>query len=257
MTETSRWLPIPELSERDLERWHSTPRVFIDDGGGDQCEIFGGPERNLGKGYKTFQLNVDGRWTVFQAHRVALVVDLGIDPLSASVEHACGRRGCVNPRHLLLMSLRANVLAATSNGMGRINATKTACVSGHEFTAANTIRRHDSRGRESRACRACQRARARRKAEAAGRQYVPQAERDRRAKVRKEQQRKATEEAKARREQYCKRGHPRTEENTRADARPGRASGVQRTCTACERERQRARAARLKAEGVATPTVTA
>ena len=130
-------------------------------------------------------------------------------------------------------------------------------MNGHPFSAENTVRSHDRKGRESRACRTCARNRQRDKAQREGRTYVPQAERVRRGQVRQEKERQAVAERKAQRDQYCQRGHARTPENTRYDARVGEDRSPQRTCRVCERERAQARAARLReAQGVATPDVT-
>lgn len=61
----------------------------------------------------------------------------------------CPHRLCVNLDHLVVKSNRDNVLAG--NGPTAVNARKTHCVHGHEFTGANTI----ITGNGYRRCRAC------------------------------------------------------------------------------------------------------
>lgn len=68
------------------------------------------------------------------------------------VDHLCRKTLCVNPEHLEPKTHRHNVLVGDSPQA--INAAKTHCIHGHEFTDANTIWRTDARGgRECRACR--------------------------------------------------------------------------------------------------------
>lgn len=90
-----------------------------------------------------------------QAHRAAYIVLVGeIDP-RAVLDHLCRNRACVNPDHLVPTTVRQNVIAGF--GPTAINARKTRCVNGHEFTVANTYR-EGSRRR----CRACGAMKARR-----------------------------------------------------------------------------------------------
>ena len=93
--------------------------------------------------------------------RVVYRVVLGADPVHATVEHTCGRgkQGCVNPHHMILLSLRDNVMADTSHCAGALNARKTHCLNGHPFDSVNTRVGTDAKGRTHRTCRACERAR--------------------------------------------------------------------------------------------------
>ncbi len=67
----------------------------------------------------------------------------------------CVSRSCVNPAHIKITTHRENTLRSTS--FSALNARKTRCDHGHEFTPANTYRH---RGRRD--CRACGSDRARR-----------------------------------------------------------------------------------------------
>ena len=89
------------------------------------------------------------------AHRFAYEVTHGEilkDRKQATVDHICNNKGCVNPNHLQLLSMSANTRRAESNPVS-INAKRTHCKSGHEFTEANIYRVNDGKWRQCRACR--------------------------------------------------------------------------------------------------------
>lgn len=65
-----------------------------------------------------------------------------------TIHHICNNGLCVNPKHLQEMTLRENVLLG--NGMGAINARKTHCSKGHEFSEDNT-----NYSGNHRSCRIC------------------------------------------------------------------------------------------------------
>ncbi len=67
----------------------------------------------------------------------------------------CSHRLCVNPSHLVPRTPLENTLRG--NGPGAINARKTHCVHGHEFTFKNTRRITGRNGRPERVCIACER----------------------------------------------------------------------------------------------------
>lgn len=70
------------------------------------------------------------------AHRVAYELIVGAVPQGKTLDHLCRVRGCVNPAHLEAVSNAENVLRGV--GPPAINAKRTHCVHGHEFSDANT-----------------------------------------------------------------------------------------------------------------------
>lgn len=71
-----------------------------------------------------------------RAHRVAYELLVGPIPSGLQVDHLCRVRHCVNPAHMELVTSRVNTLRGQS--LQAINAQKTHCKRGHEFTPANT-----------------------------------------------------------------------------------------------------------------------
>lgn len=100
---------------------------------------------NHGYGYVQF----DGRPQ--NAHRVAYRLLVGPIPEDLHIDHLCRNRRCVNPAHLEPVTLHANLLRG--QGASGINARKTHCVNGHEFTPENT---YEWRG--TRNCKLCREA---------------------------------------------------------------------------------------------------
>lgn len=104
--------------------------------------------------------NVWWQGTTRRAHRVAHELLIGPVPDGLQLDHLreiCGNKTCVKvvadqfgPAHLEPVTGRVNILRSTS--IGAINARKTHCVNGHEFTTANTYV-HPKRG--TRNCRKC------------------------------------------------------------------------------------------------------
>lgn len=65
------------------------------------------------------------------------------------IDHLCRNRSCCNPAHLEAVTHAENTLRGI--GPTAINAKKTHCAKGHEFTSDNTIFRNGG-GRRCRAC---------------------------------------------------------------------------------------------------------
>jgi hypothetical protein len=94
------------------------------------------------------------------AHRVAYELQVGPIPDGLEIDHLCRNRGCVNPAHLEVVTHQENQLRG--NGPCGLNARKTHCPRGHEYTEKNTrvyqghrmcrtCRRDDERERRRRA----------------------------------------------------------------------------------------------------------
>lgn len=120
------------------ETWEH--RVERQDGG---CWLWLGP------------VNVEGYGTAISdgrrqgAHRLVYELLVGPIPEGRQLDHLCRVRRCVNPEHLDPVSQRENILRG--HGSPALNARKTHCVNGHEFTDANTGRKRNG----NRYCKTC------------------------------------------------------------------------------------------------------
>lgn len=97
-----------------------------------------------------------------RAHRRAYELAIGPIPAGMVIDHLCEVRLCVNPVHLKATTQRENVLRSVRT-MPNVNAAKTHCSAGHEYTAENTYRRPHG-GRDCRTCRIQQKAQRRKAA---------------------------------------------------------------------------------------------
>lgn len=102
-------------------------------------------------GYGRFSIGSrsDDSKTQVQAHRVSYEWLVGPIPEGHHMDHLCRNRRCVNPNHLEPVLPRENALRG--DGSSAVNAKKTHCPSGHEYTPENTT--IEKRG--ARRCRAC------------------------------------------------------------------------------------------------------
>jgi hypothetical protein len=101
-------------------------------------------------GYGNFRLSRSN----VPSHRFAFVAFKGPIAEGLQLDHLCRNRACCNPLHLEPVTHRINTLRG--NAPAAINAAKSACKHGHEFTSRNTIRRKGG----GRRCRECERGRA-------------------------------------------------------------------------------------------------
>lgn len=111
------------------------------------CIVWRGPLRN---GY--------GVLLGMNAHRLAYIHNVGPIPEGLVLDHLCRNRACVNHLHLEPVTQRENVMRGVN--VTALNARKTHCVNGHEFTSENTWLENGSKRR----CRRCAANRARRRA---------------------------------------------------------------------------------------------
>ena len=129
-------------------------RVHILDGR-DACWEWRGARNPSGHG----RIGVGGKKQK-PTHRVVYELLIGPIPDGAHLDHLCENPPCVNPNHLEPVGLWEN-LSRSAKTPAVINAAKTHCKRGHEFTPENTYRyiQHGRSG-ESRACKTCMRERA-------------------------------------------------------------------------------------------------
>ena len=118
------------------------PKIDVD---GD-CWLWTGFIDRSGYGRSTF-----GERTLY-IHRAAYELLVGPIPVGLTLDHLCRKRSCCNPDHLEPVTNAENMRRGT--GPAAINARKTHCKRGHEFTPENTYR---DGGR--RVCRTCKSAR--------------------------------------------------------------------------------------------------
>lgn len=86
------------------------------------------------KGYG--QLRESNHGKIRLAHRVSMFL-AGFDVEGALVDHTCRVKTCVNPKHLRLVTPSTNS-RENSVSFAAVNAAKTHCIHGHEFTGENT-----------------------------------------------------------------------------------------------------------------------
>ncbi len=109
---------------------------------GDGCWLWSGYSKNGRYGW----IKIDGQST--PVHRAMYEWIVGPIPDGLTIDHLCRNTFCVNPLHMEPVTVKENILR--SQGLGAINARKTHCKNGHEFTPENT-RTADGR----RSCREC------------------------------------------------------------------------------------------------------
>lgn len=117
-----------------------------------ECWLWYGSTDKDGYGTKSGTFN--GTRTSKRAHRIAYEAFVGKIPEGMQLDHLCNNPPCVNPSHLITATSRENVLRSGKSRAG-INARRTHCVNGHEFTKSNTYFRPKSDGKIWRTCREC------------------------------------------------------------------------------------------------------
>ncbi|MFF9262020.1 MULTISPECIES: HNH endonuclease signature motif containing protein [Streptomyces] len=138
----------PTPAERFLAFVDTNGPISLIRGVLDPCHVWTGSLDQ--DGYARFWLNGRNR----RAYHVAYEQAHGPIPAGHDVDHHCRNRACVRGSHLRALTHRDNVLA--SGNVAAYRAAQTHCINRHPFDEANTRRRKNG----TRACRACERARA-------------------------------------------------------------------------------------------------
>lgn len=86
-------------------------------------------------------------------HRFSYEMAYGLIPEGMQIDHLCGEPKCVRPDHLETVTPAEN--SRRSSNASALNARKTHCIHGHEFTPANTYLRKLPSGALGRQCRRC------------------------------------------------------------------------------------------------------
>lgn len=115
-------------------------------GSPDECWPWKASKSALGYGW--FKGQNEGE--ALAPHRVAYEFLVGPIPAGLELDHLCRNPSCVNPNHLEPVTHAENMARSAK-------ARQTHCIHGHEFTPENTYRNANG----TRACRACNRERAR------------------------------------------------------------------------------------------------
>jgi hypothetical protein len=143
--------PVISVRERFDAKWIPEPNTG--------CWLWLGAALKNGYGRLSVGQRSQGERRTLYAHRLAYELFVGPIPPDRELDHLCRNRICCNPEHLEPVTRRVNILRGIGpNKLGAINAMKTHCTHGHEFTIENT--RHRPAG--GRSCRACARELARR-----------------------------------------------------------------------------------------------
>lgn len=115
-----------------------------------ECWLWTGSLDRAGYGFDS----VNGR--TVRAHRRAYLALVGEIPEGRQLDHLCRTPRCVNPAHLEPVTAQEDTLRG--EGPAAINARRTKCVNGHEFSPENTYQRPAGRWR-GRGCLTCARER--------------------------------------------------------------------------------------------------
>lgn len=122
--------------------------VQLDD---NECWVWQGRPKNSGYGQMT--VRDDGAMRTILAHRASYETFVAAIPDGNQLDHLCRVRLCVNPAHLEPVTPRQNVHRSPI-APAAVNARKTHCPKGHEYTPENTS--FNGPRKTWRLCRTCQ-----------------------------------------------------------------------------------------------------
>lgn len=131
LLKTNRWQPV-------LQRFLSKIRITKLG-----CWEWLGSKTTVGYG----QIGFNGRTTT--THRFIYEYLYGKIDSKLQLDHLCRNRNCCNPDHLEVVTQQENILRGI--GLSALNARKTHCIHGHEFTSQNTYITTSNK----RKCRTC------------------------------------------------------------------------------------------------------
>lgn len=142
--------PSTQSANRDILRYFERYSKYVPFSG---CWVWTGA---LTTGYGTAYIPAKGHVLL---HRFAYEVLRGPIPSGLCLDHLCRVRNCWNPDHLEPVTNKENLLRGV--GCSAINAAKTHCLRGHEYTTDNTAIQQHKRG-PRRICKTCRSTRYRR-----------------------------------------------------------------------------------------------
>jgi hypothetical protein len=108
----------------------------------------------IGGGSKGYGL-ISYKGSTHQVHRLLYKLTVSDLPHGIVLDHLCRNRACLNIKHLEPVTHRENLLRG--EGIPAINAKKTHCKNGHEFSKENIVMGFSKNGVPWRRCRACKR----------------------------------------------------------------------------------------------------
>lgn len=123
----------------------------------DGCMVWQRNISNAGYGQMNWKPG-KGQAVISGAHR--LIYHLTVEPVQVGkvIDHLCRNRACVRPDHLEMVQQRENVMRSPI-APGALNAAKTHCAQGHEYTPENTYTyTFKTKKTTTRICRTCSRA---------------------------------------------------------------------------------------------------